>query len=72
MENRSSKTGKWEGSCGLLHGGRPFRLNSRKITTAMWEQIASALEVPRPTVAGEVRLMAEGKFREMGKDPANV
>ena len=72
MESESSKTGEWEGSRGLLRGARPLPLNSRKITTAMWRQIANALEVPGPTAAGEVRLMVEGKFRDMGKDPANV
>ena len=50
----------------------PLPFNSKRLTAEQIKRVARALDVPTEVAATEVRLMIEGKLRELGREPANV
>jgi len=47
-------------------------LNSKRLSTEQIKQVRRALGTPTGVAVNEVRVMIEGKLREMDRDPTNV
>ena len=52
--------------------GRPFPLNSKRLTSVYVATIARAMELPTKGSVAETRQMIEGKLSDIGREPANV
>lgn len=51
---------------------RVLPLSSKRLTATHIQGIAEALELPVAASASDIRLMVEGKLRELGREPMNV
>ena len=52
--------------------GRPYPLNSKRLTSPYLRCVARAMELPTKGAVDETRLIIEGKLVGMGRDPLNV
>jgi len=50
----------------------PLPFNSKRLTAEQIKRVGRALKVPTEAAATEVRVIIEGKLRELGREPKNV